>query len=268
MPESPEVLRCCDRLTAALQEGGQWMYFVNAFRIGDRFDVNPELLKPALDQRIVDIFTKGKYYFICLANGVTVKAHRGMEGHWDFDMPDGLANTHFRLDFNTSTESYYPCRTLYFVNTRFGSLEILTSQIQLDAALSQIASAFIGRFILSKNEWCQRINEIMASRRKTNLIRDVLLDQRMLCSGIGNYLIAEIMYYAKLHPLITLDKLQLAELYGLYDLCSWVVKGHYDHSLRKVIYNKSQCPCGHPISKIESKGRKAWFCSAEQLTRP
>lgn len=267
MPEGVESLRSADRLTRSLQEGGQWMYFVNAFKIGNRFDVDIEPLKLALDQRIVDLFTKGKYYFICLANGVTIKAHHGMEGHWDFTPPPNFANTHFRLDFHTTTESYMPCRTLYFINSRFGAFEILTSHMQLEIALNQLASGFIGRFILSKNEWCSVANTLSSGRSQNKTLREVLLDQRMLCSGIGNYLVAEIMYYAKLHPSATLKQLQLAELYSLYDVCFAVVKGHYDGSLAKVIYGKSQCPCGHPISKIESKDRKAWFCAVEQPPR-
>lgn len=244
------------------------MYFVNAFKIGNQLNANPEALIPALDQRIVDIFTKGKYYFICLANGISIKAHHGMHGHWDFDAPANFANTHFRLDFHTTTDSYLPCRTLYFINTRFGTLEILTSQMQLEAAVNQIAAGFIGRFILSKQSWCDKVNALHSGRSKSKLVRDVLLDQKVLCSGIGNYLIAEIMYYAKLHPSVTLSQLQLAELYALYDICLWVVKGHYDHSLEKVIYGKATCPHGHPIIKIESKDRKAWFCPAEQMQRP
>jgi len=264
MPEVVETVRAADKLIAALQEGGKWMYFVNAFKIGGRMNAEPTSLIPALDQPIVDLFTKGKYYFIRLANWITIKAHCGMIGHWDFNYPPNLANTHFRLDFHTTSDYYMPCRTLYFVNGRFGSFEILTSEMQLKVALDQLADGFIGRFILDKNNWCGRITTIS----KTKLVRDVLLDQKMLCSGIGNYLVAEIMYYARLHPLITFGQLQTIELYQLYDVCLQVVKGHYELTLEKVIYGRSQCPCGHQIQTLESKDRKAWFCPVEQPLRP
>lgn len=156
--------------------------------------------------------------------------------------------------------------SLYYINTRLGEFEVLDSQFKLDAALNKVASGFLGRFIISKDQWCKRVADLVKSKPAKS-VRELLMDQKDLCNGIGNYLVAEIMYYAKLHYEVTLGQMQLAELFSLFDVCRQVVVGHYNRSLEKVIYMKSVSPNGNPIVSTQFKGRTAWYCPAEQSKR-
>lgn len=55
---------------------------------------------------------------------------------------------------------------------------------------------------------------------------------------VGNFLLAEILYYAKLHPDVTVGNLSNQQISELYDICLYTVKGHYENTLQKVIYGK------------------------------
>ena len=291
IPEGVEVGRDTDKIVKRSCVNGKWMYFTNVFKIGSSFqNVDIRALIPALDQPIVDIFCKGKEYFFMLANHITIRAHRGMAGYWTVDPDPNLRNTHFRLDFSESLTNnpdingfYHPTISFYFVNTQFGQFEILTTEHELITAVNKLASGFIGRFILTKEEWTYTLSNIS----KTKTLRTVLMDQKELCSGVGNYLFSELMYHAKLNPYIYVGDLfqisQKPETYGqpvnlvgyLYDVCLFVINGHYRKTLEKVVYTKDVSPNGHKIigEKRNTKGeivktkgtRTTWYCPAEQF---
>ena len=277
MPEGPETARSTDKLRQSLNVGGKWMYLVNAFRYGDRFsNVDICFLRNALDKPIVDIFCKGKEYFICLANNITIHAHHGMEGHWrienDQDPSLVVDNTHFRFDFKmvlpnnyksnpySTTSEFQPDLVLYFVNVRLGSLEIMTSKKELDDAVNRLAPSFIGNNKISMQEWLMRISTI----NKGNLIRVALMDQKQICCGIGNYLLIELLYFCRLNPETSFGQLSQNKLEEMYHIFDAVINGHYKKTLVKVIYQKKKCPNGHDLTKSKVGGRTFYHCPVEQ----
>jgi len=269
MPEGDTVLNATDDLVRNLCPNGKWMILVNAFKCSDSFNqVNLNLLVPALNQPIVDLFCKGKEYFLVLGNGVSIRAHCGMAGHWSMVHSNAAnfnantqiqfpSSTHFRFDFSNDDNTKF--LTLLFVNERFGEFEIFSTIQQLQTSVDRIASSFIGRYILTLEEW--RINFNSFTDRKS--LRAAMLDQKELCSGIGNFLLAEIMYYAKLHPDATIGTVKAIPngIDNLYHLCKTVVEGFYTGRLDKIIYNKKECIRGHPVSHSKKGGRTAWYCN-------
>lgn len=260
MPESPEVARSTDRLVRILSRNGVWMKLIGASKFGNVFDhVDLELIKPAGGYPIVDIFCKGKEYFLQLSNGVSLRGHHGMHGHWEFIHPNSTelpSHTHFKFDFLDERDGY--TTSLLFINTRFGEFEIFSNYQQLLDSVSRIEMGFLGKFILSIEQWRENINGF--TNRK--VLRAALMNQKDLCSGIGNYLLAEVLWHAKLHPDITIG--QLRQIPGgidaMYQVCFYVVNGHYTRHLEKVIYNKKICPLGHAIEHPKKGGRTMWFC--------
>ena len=96
-------------------------------------------------------------------------------------------------------------------------------------------------------------------------MREALLDQKQLCSGIGNYLRIEIFYYAKFHPDVTIGKLTEGMKLNLYHICLNVIQGHYQGTIDKVVYEKQYCPNGHLLTKEKRSGRPFYYCSVEQV---
>ncbi|XP_064267659.1 endonuclease 8-like 2 [Passer domesticus] len=96
-----------------------------------------------------------------------------------------------------------------------------------------------------------------------------LLDQRYF-SGLGNIIKNEILYLARIHPLTPGSLLALSDLERLLD-CALQFSSEWLHSklrgqgLHPQVYQKEQCPLGHPLMKGTfgpSGGfkRLTWWC--------
>lgn len=257
MPETTVVAQYTDLLISKLFRERKGLYFIAAVKLSDKFEhINLNLLIPALRQPILDIFFKGKAYFIRFSRNLCIYAHHFMSGYWTFE-PEKHA--HFRFDFGLTPDAKEGV-SLYYINTRFGDFEILNSELELENKLNRLAPGFIGRFLLSLEEWQFRISRF----GKTKMVRRALMEQDSLCSGIGNFLCMEILYYAKLKPNATFGDLSLQQTVNLYNICLFTVKGHYDGTLEKVIYGKRYCPHGHEILKLKNGNRHIWYCGVEQ----
>jgi len=256
------VLRSTDVLCRKLCKAGKWMYFSCGIKYGGKYpDVDMNLLQGAVGKPIVDIFCKGKEYYICLGGNISIRAHHIMKGHWMFE-PD-QPNTHFELNFVSIDEKTGLVDEevrLFYVNSRFGEFNIFTTQQQLIDALDRLAPGFIGRFPITKEYWMERFSTF-----NDRLVRGILMDQKILCSGVGNYLLQEIMYCARLDLEVTTKKLSTEMISHLYDVCLYVITGHYRKTLEKVIYKKKVCPNGHQLIIGKTGGRPSFYCPIEQL---
>ncbi|KFV07609.1 Endonuclease 8-like 2, partial [Pterocles gutturalis] len=105
--------------------------------------------------------------------------------------------------------------------------------------------------------------------RAPNPICYTLLDQRYF-SGLGNIIKNEILYLAKIHPLTRGSLLPLSDLERLLDCAvrfsaDWLHSKLHGKGLHRQIYQKEQCPLGHPVMK-ETLGpsggfkRLTWWC--------
>lgn len=187
-----------------MKVNGQYPRIVNLVQFSNKFPhVNIEDFRPALDQPLLEIVYKGKEYFLIFqsaAGGViTIRGHHGMKGKWPLEAARSdrqHPNVHFRLDLTWEETGATPEAFLYFQNERFGQFEILAGTSALERSLDSLAPAFLGPFQITLEDWRSRWSKL----RGTTYLRKVLMDQTILCSGIGNYLLAEIMWEARLHP--------------------------------------------------------------------
>lgn len=241
MPEGNVVLQNVDRITKALVRDGQWPYFRNITCQTGRFNVDLSPFEKVKDQRMLDFFCKGKTFFTTFPNEVSITSHVGMQGDWSFE-PDGK-NAHFEIQLTFTLDPTEEPMKLYYNNQRFGSFEVLKTKAELDQAIDKLAPGFIGRYIISIEEWLRR----MAGFTKRKSLMRLMMDQTELCSGIGNFLIAELFWYARLHPQVTLGRLTQDDRIMLYHVCLKVITGHYEKTLPKVIYMKEISPEGHKI---------------------
>lgn len=266
MPEVVEVTRSADKIIRRLKPGNDWLYFVDIYKIGNRFDeVDIAQCIPALNQRMLNFFSKGKEYFFFLAGDVGLRAHHRMEGYWTFEHPDKLNNVHFRLDFCHEPNHLAPdVISLYYVDNRLGEFQVLTNHQSLIERINRIANGFIGQFILTKEAWLHGL----AGLKQTSILWDVVTDQKKLCSGIGNYLRAEVFWHAKLFPWLSIGQISVHERSWLYDVFVAVVTGHYRRTLEKVIYMRKISPTGNPIVCEKSKGKQTiWYAPLDQPRR-
>ncbi len=80
------------------------------------------------------------------------------------------------------------------------------------------------------------MRHIKTRSKKKNIV-NILMDQGKIFSGIGNYLIAEILYYAKINPNRTIDDLSDIELYNLSDAIRVICKTMYIYNINENYIN-------------------------------
>lgn len=263
MPEGPEVLRHIDWLTTKAQSpNGKWMILHDLLISTSKF---PNLvdkiinLKDSLNKPIHDILCKGKYMFIRLANGYNFHVHHRMEGKWsEQDDKDCNNNSKFSAKLILICPETDRIQEIYYY-TGYGVWDIITDT-EYQNMLYDIANGFIGRFILSLDNWIQSWKKFTSNKS----VRYALMDQNKICSGIGNYLIAEIFYEARLCPTITVGQLTDDLLVKLYQICKNVLEGHYNKTRQKLIYHKKVSPIGNPIYNKIIGQRRMWWVPIEQ----
>ena len=252
MPEGPETQRQVDFLLSLFKFGLEEYVLGDLEIFGDRFEVDKDLLLKSIGESLKAIYCKGKTYFIELGGGLTVVAHHGMDGWWSVkkEKHSQAMFTFLRVVAGQPVED--DAVIFYYTNVRLGNFEVHEHRAAM-LLRDELASGFIGKFVLEQAEFVINFSEFSDRKR----LRDTLFDQHKICSGLGNYLIAEIMYDMKLHPLATLGDLDTQTRMELYHVCKKHVQGHYDSSLKMSVYDCQQDPFGNPVKKLKVGGRVA-----------
>ncbi len=269
-PEGPKTQRQTDSLTKLLfnERTQKWSKLVKFDILTEKFKLDVSRITPFLGYRLKDIFCKGKHYFIkliCDSNEsdinqkeLTIHAHHMMGGNWNFN--NTRKHDHIKLTFSDNKKN-----TIIFYNdTRFAKFEFLTEEESLNIE-RKLAPGFIGR---KENQhtlqsWINRKDNF--TKRKSLLA--LLRSQEDLCSELGNYLIAEVLYAAKLHPKIVLKDIDIDLWVSLFYIVRKVVRGHYDRSLEKLVYGKKLTPNGEKVVSQKISGRTIWWVPEIQLKK-
>lgn len=179
---------------------------------------------------VEEIGSKGKFLWIRFTDisGKTIYMMNtfGMTGRWSFNN-DPSARIKFTIKSNTVHGKVY---SLYYVDPRnFGTMEFTDDVSVLQKKIEKLAPDIL-KADITDNSLVNMIRSLIdksssktvrGKRKDLNLVK-VLMDQEMLVSGIGNYLVAEILYDAKLNP-----------HRDLADLTDIEIK-HLAHSIRRI----------------------------------
>jgi formamidopyrimidine-DNA glycosylase len=164
---------------------------------------NLEKFNSKMSLKIKNVKSKGKFMWFELEDNNNKKYYilntYGLEGSWGFNKLK-----HSNVSFELSNK-----KTLYFTDSRnFGTLVLTYDKKDLDKKLDAIGPDLLQEEF-TNSEFYDRINdylfakEKLNTRRKNKKIVQILMDQTSktgLGSGIGNYLVAEILFRAKLSP--------------------------------------------------------------------
>lgn len=248
MPEGDTVLRETDMLKELFST---YPIFAGLIPLNGKYPkLDLDLFEDLLGEPIYDMLCKGKRFFLRLSKDICLTFHHLMGGFWS---KEETKNSQVMMKFINDKDDIL---SLYYNNTRFGGMDLLETEEAYNKMIDKIASGFIGDFILTKEQWRKRIKRYNSKK----CVRYALTDQNELCSGIGNYLVAEIMYYSCIHPKATFGDLDDEEIDDLYDMCVQVVSGFYDQELEKVVYGHDVDPFGNQVVIMEmGNNRKAHY---------
>lgn len=236
--------------------------------------------------RVVEVGSKGKLLYIHLhAQSIPpmrgavdrwLHINHGMSGGWKyptFGGPwDGLGK-HDAWSITTQGGQ----ETTYYDVRKFGTLKVLNSAEHLEALNTLGADALTSCWEDLWGSFNLRASNKLRTRRDWRSIRELLLDQTII-SGIGNYLIAEILYKAEIKPSAIYSKLSSIQLERLFKAIVEVANASYSaggctlHTWKNPegkagrfqeqlqVYGKTHCPLRHEILKVNVKCRNSYEC--------
>lgn len=170
--------------------------------------------------KITKIDTKGKFMWFTLEHDndtIYMLNTFGLTGKWTTDAECDFA----RVKFTTSTKYH---SALYFCDMRnFGTIEFTDDVKILNKKLNKLGDDLLK----SPPSFNQFVEKVIALRRNKKNIVTILMSQEKktgIGSGLGNYLVPEILYRAKLSPYRTMISLTTSEIKSLYDAIKYQLK--------------------------------------------
>lgn len=264
MPEGPEVLTTALALNEFLQ--GATLLSVNV--LGGKFEKTPPkgLSEMKFPVDVEQVTCKGKMLIFVMKGLMNMYAGLGMTGQFLYEQQK---HSHLQLCFSRDGESF----SLWFTDVRrFGNVSFSAEDLS-----AKLAPSIFG---CKLNEFLERAKKV----KTTKDVVSVLMDQSKVCSGIGNYMVAETLYQARIHPFCKFSSLsedQLTRIYyaalsiafdsffsngvSIKDFVSPDGKDGDGSKLLKV-YGRTYDPLGNEVKKeIGGHDRTIWWVPAVQL---
>ncbi len=203
MPEGPEVRTTVDRLSAiSVGRRIASIDFVNdKYRSKQVRDQVDELVA-ALPLTIESVNCKGKFIWFELSDGWTIWNTLGMAGSWRTE-----PGRHHMLTFVLDDHTHLA----YNDSRRFGTFKMFHDP---DASLLEAKLAKLGPDLLADPGIDAALWRSRLRARDHRNVCEALMDQKVV-SGIGNYLKAEALYRARIHPLARVGDLTDDDLESL-----------------------------------------------------
>jgi len=173
--------------------------------------------------KIISINTKGKFLWFVLKNDKGDICYLlntfGLTGEWSFDKLEHCS-VKFTIKKNDNADELY----LYFCDVRnFGTIQFTNNDKILNKKLNELAPDMLQSNISEKD-----FTDIIKSlKNKKQKIVQVLMSQNKktgIISGLGNYLVPEILYRARISPHKKINELSSNDISILYAKIKYVLK--------------------------------------------
>jgi endonuclease VIII len=245
MPEGPEIRREADELAAVL-----------AKRIAREVDfANPALQhwsRQLEGKRIVRVAPHGKAMLIRFANGLTVYSHNQLFGRWYTEKPGGRPETkrtlRLRIETDKGAALLYSASTIAVLDERGVREHPYLSRLGPDLLDDASTPATFER----------RLREPAFAKRTLGAL---FLDQGFI-AGVGNYLLSEILWAARLDHRLTPAQLAPAQRRALAKQIAVIGRRAYETD------GYTNDP--KLVAKLRAKGvkRGLWFAAFSREGKP
>lgn len=273
MPEGPEIRRAADRLAAAV--AGQTVLRAQfAFAQLQRFE------RELVGSRILSITPRGKALLTAFDNGWTLYTHNQLYGVWKVARPGQRPDTTRSLRVALETAS--AAILLYSAS----DIELWRS----DEIEAHLFLQGLGPDVLDPALDVEAVaTRLQSPAFRGRALGSLLLDQGFL-AGMGNYLRAEVLFDAGLHPASRPRELDAAQTTLLAQALlaiprhSYATRGieptkgmradylaHEGERFRFHAFKREGQPCercGTPIVRIASQSRPLFLCPHCQPGHP
>jgi len=256
MPEGPEVRSLTDRMRYRYG-GGRWEINSADLLSGRYKDGKPpdnwQHLQEALPVKLADVRCKGKFIYFLLDGDQPLSCWStlGMTGGWTL-RPHRHARFSLTLVPTAGSRAAgdgHEAETLYYYDMRnFGTFKVCVDPMLLEAKLKSLGHAWLPMFpvpdvgndrMALSNESCSS-SEVMldedvfvalgtaAAKRSPSRALAVFLMDQSQTSGIGNYILSEVLFETRTWPWVTLDAVDEARWRALFRSVARVITQSYE----------------------------------------
>jgi formamidopyrimidine-DNA glycosylase len=196
-----------------------------------------------LPLKCIDVFKKGKVIFFKFENNWCIISKLGLSGWWyNENYKIGWKNHSYKtIIFNWNNHGSFKPRRLecslssedrqcnssnqsiiYSDFRNFGTMIFTNDNIIINHEINKLAPDILDPKLKFKD--IEKNIILVTKKYKDKLIEDIIIDQRLILSGIGNYLKSEILYQAKISPLRKLSKITLDEWRNIFTIAKNISK--------------------------------------------
>ncbi len=224
---------------------------------------NYNRFKRQLPLKCIDVKKKGKVLFIYFEKDWCIISKLGLSGWWycDGDEPKWRRNTkNVVMKFSNRQELVYSD----FMN--YGTLTFTQDINKINTEYDTLAPDILDNSTTSR-ELINRINSL-SMKKQEHLLEDILVEQKIIVSGIGNYLKSEVLYDAKISPLRKIKDVSRSEWTRIFQSAKKISRMMYKVLLTQQldlymnsmkVYHKDKDPLGNTITKHKTKGGRMTF---------
>jgi formamidopyrimidine-DNA glycosylase len=291
MPEGPEVKITADGLKAEiLNHKLSRIVFNEASRYHSvaqkgNFKNQNNIRFP---MKISDVYSKGKKIIIVAYDDydrpIVFISALGMEGSWKL-----YPGKHSGIELHFTEYTYYDhlkspigikyeSKILYFHDTRhFGTFDICMNQNEIDFVLKSV-----GPDLLNDDVSFEQYDEVITQERIYHKEICWFMMEQKFFSGVGNYLLAEILYACRILPTRLLRDLTAEDIYNLWFNSRKLIRESYESGGLTIatyfsmkgekgifdtkVYGKSRDPLGNPVyTGTFSNGRTSHYVPGVQI---
>lgn len=177
---------------------------------------------------VSNVDSKGKVLYFTLKhdkNEIYFVSHLGMSGEWSF-----TESSSDRIQLTCENETNDEFKLCYVDSRNFGNIEILNKN-EFKKRIDKLAPDVL-KTEFTNEDFVAIVNNYLkkSKTRELQLIFKVFTKQNLsdgLFSGLGNYLIPEILYDAKISPYRTMNSLSIDDLLRLAHSIKYITKLSY-----------------------------------------
>jgi endonuclease VIII len=267
MPEGPEIRQAADQIEKALCDRAiTEMFFA--------FEHLKSYENTFINEQVTAVRTRGKGMVICFTNKLYIYSHNQLYGRWYVRNLHSYPQTKRQL-------------RLAIHNAKKSALLYSASDIEVLDEIGLATHPFLSNIevdVLDQTVTVDQLVERFSSKKFYRRgLPSLLLDQHFL-GGLGNYLRSEILFVAKVYPLLRPIDCSSEQIHALaksvLSVCqqSYQTKGitndlelamrlkeqgYKRNSYRHSVFNREQRPCficGTSIIKEILAGRRLYYC--------
>jgi len=142
--------------------------------------------------------------------------------------------------------------------------------------LKSLGGGFLGKYLITEEEFREK-----CIKHSNKNIAKALMDQKSICSGVGNYLLSEIVFDTGINPFRDFSSLDSDDISSLYECCNRLINKSYEYGGTSIknytdlngedgdnyynlkVYGQEEDPEGYPVVKIEGPhGRSLWLSTS------